>query len=67
METTYLFPSLGFLLLVVAVFVIFLVVPLTDAIFCRRIGWALLIFFVVPLGGMAWMLVGHRRCRRPRL
>lgn len=64
METTYLFASLGFLLLAVAVFVIFLVVPLTDAIICRRLVWALLIFFVPPLGGMAWMLVGHRQTRR---
>jgi uncharacterized membrane protein YqjE len=64
METAYLFPSLGFLLLALAVLVIFLVVPLMDAIVCRRIGWALVIFFFVPLGGMAWMLVGHRRSRR---
>ena len=63
LETTYLFPSLGFLVLAVAVLVAFLAVPLTDAIICRRIGWALLIFFLVPLGGMAWMLVGRPRGR----
>jgi hypothetical protein len=68
METNSLVPNAEFRALVLVSFVVLVVWPLTEVIVRRRILWALAIFFLAPVGGIAWLLLGRwidtRRARQ---
>nr|WP_246416349.1 PLDc N-terminal domain-containing protein [Nocardioides luti] len=63
METNYLVPSAGFVLLLVAYAVVFVLWPLWQALRAGQLLWALVIFFLSPLGAIAWYLLGRDRRR----
>lgn len=59
-ETSQLEPGPVFLLGAAVAFVLLLLVPLADAVRTRRYWWAVFIFLVPPVGGIAWLVLRRR-------
>lgn len=59
-ETSQLEPEPVFLLGAAVAFVLLLLVPLADAVRTRHYWWALFIFLVPPVGGIAWLFLRRR-------